>query len=51
MLCNGLGRYEEALLAAQQASDDTPELFVSDWAVIELIEAPARTCRPEAGSV
>ena len=32
MLLNGLGRYEEALAAAQEASDDTPELFVSVWA-------------------
>ena len=36
---NGLGRYEEALAAAQEASDDTPELFVSVWAAIELLEA------------
>ncbi|MBB6547697.1 helix-turn-helix transcriptional regulator [Nonomuraea rubra] len=48
MLCNGLGRYEEALVAAQQATDDTPELFVSDWARIELVEAATRAGRPEA---
>jgi len=43
ILLNGLGRYEEALAAAQDASDDTPELFVSVWALSELIEAAART--------
>ena len=48
MLCNGLGQYEQALTAAQQASDDTPELFVSGWATIELVEAAVRADRPEA---
>ena len=45
VLCNGLGRYAEALTAAQIASDDTPELFVSDWALSELIEAAVRSRR------
>ena len=44
---HGLGQYERALTAAQQASDDTPELFVSDWATIELVEAAARAGRPD----
>jgi DNA-binding CsgD family transcriptional regulator len=43
MLLNGLGRYQEALVAAQEASDDTPELFVSVWALSELIEAAVRS--------
>ena len=43
MLLNGLGRYQEALAAAQEASDDTPELFVSVWALSELIEAATRS--------
>ena len=43
VLLNGLGRYQEALTAAQDASDDTPELFVSVWALIELIEAATRS--------
>ena len=42
VLLNGLGRYEEAMAAAQAASDDTPELFVSVWARIELLEAASR---------
>jgi DNA-binding CsgD family transcriptional regulator len=43
ILLNGLGRYAEALAAAQDASDDTPELFVSAWALSELIEAAVRS--------
>jgi DNA-binding CsgD family transcriptional regulator len=43
ILFNGLGRYEEALVAAQRASDDTPELFISSWALPELIEAASRS--------
>jgi DNA-binding CsgD family transcriptional regulator len=42
MVLNALGRYEEALAAAIEASDDTPELFVSGWALSELIEAATR---------
>jgi DNA-binding CsgD family transcriptional regulator len=40
---NGLGRYEEALAAAVEASEDTPELFIATWALSELIEAATRT--------
>jgi ATP/maltotriose-dependent transcriptional regulator MalT len=47
VLLNGLGRYEEALAAAREASDDTPELFVADWARSELIEAAARSEQSE----
>jgi DNA-binding CsgD family transcriptional regulator len=42
MVLNALGRYEEAVVAATEASDDTPELFVSRWALSELIEAATR---------
>jgi DNA-binding CsgD family transcriptional regulator len=47
VLCNGLGRYEQALAAAQQASEDTWAQFVSNWAIAELIEAAMRTGMPE----
>ena len=47
VLHNGLGRYQEAVDAAQEASDDTPELFVSVWAAIELLEAATRSDMPE----
>jgi DNA-binding CsgD family transcriptional regulator/tetratricopeptide (TPR) repeat protein len=47
LLLNGLGRYDEALAAAEQASDDTPELFVAIWASVELLEAATRSGRPK----
>ena len=46
ILFNGLGRYQEALAAAQHAADDTPELFISSWALAELIEAASRSVGP-----
>jgi len=50
VLFNGLGRYQEALAAAEAASDDTPELFVAVWAAIELLEAATRSRKPEAAN-
>jgi DNA-binding CsgD family transcriptional regulator/tetratricopeptide (TPR) repeat protein len=46
ILFNGLGRYERALVAAQRASDDTPRLFISSWALAELVEAATRSGAP-----
>jgi DNA-binding CsgD family transcriptional regulator len=43
ILLNGLGRYPEALVAAQRASDAARELFISHWALAELVEACARS--------
>jgi DNA-binding CsgD family transcriptional regulator len=43
VLANGLGRYDDALAAAQQASQDSPALYMAMWALPELIEAAART--------
>jgi DNA-binding CsgD family transcriptional regulator/tetratricopeptide (TPR) repeat protein len=43
ILNNGLGRYEEALAEARHASEQVPELFVSMFALPELIEAASRT--------
>ena len=39
----GLGRYEEALSAAERAGEDPPDLGLSTWAWPELIEAAARS--------
>jgi DNA-binding CsgD family transcriptional regulator/tetratricopeptide (TPR) repeat protein len=43
ILYNGLGRYGQALAEAQRASEEAPELWVSMWALPELIEAATRT--------
>jgi len=43
ILYNGLGRYDEALAAAREASEIIPELYISTWALPELIEAATRT--------
>jgi DNA-binding CsgD family transcriptional regulator len=43
VLYNGLGRYADALAAAQEASQDKPALFMAMWAWPELIEAAARS--------
>jgi DNA-binding CsgD family transcriptional regulator len=45
VLNNGLGRYEEALAAAQRASESSLELIYSYWALAELIEAAVRSGR------
>jgi tetratricopeptide (TPR) repeat protein len=43
VLNNGLGRYSEALAAAQRASENHAELGHANWALPELIEAAARS--------
>ena len=43
VLMNGLGRYEKALEAAVDASEETPELFIAMWSLSEVIEAAVRT--------
>jgi DNA-binding CsgD family transcriptional regulator len=44
ILSNGLGRCTDALASARRASEDTSTLYISMWALPELIEAAARTC-------
>jgi DNA-binding CsgD family transcriptional regulator len=46
VLCNSLGRYEQALAAAQRASEDSPAVQFASWALVELIEAAARSGEP-----
>jgi len=43
VLYNGLGRYEKALGEAQQAREEAPELWTSACALVEVVEAAART--------
>jgi DNA-binding CsgD family transcriptional regulator len=47
LLRNGLARYDDALAAAEQASEDPHELWFSNFALIELIEAAGRTGRDD----
>ncbi|MDX6527630.1 MAG: hypothetical protein QOI43_3141, partial [Gaiellales bacterium] len=47
LLDNGLGRYEDALAAAQRAGEDSHELVFPTWAAVELIEAATRSGVPE----
>ncbi|HXL87864.1 MAG TPA: LuxR C-terminal-related transcriptional regulator, partial [Streptosporangiaceae bacterium] len=47
VLYNSLGRYEEALAAAQRASEDSPAVQFADWALVELVEAAVRSGVPE----
>jgi DNA-binding CsgD family transcriptional regulator len=45
VLYNGLGRYDDAFEAAEQASEDPHELWFSSFALVELIEAASRSDR------
>jgi DNA-binding CsgD family transcriptional regulator len=47
---NGHGQYPEALAAATQASEDTSTLYISMWALPELIEAAARSGNSHLGT-
>src|SRR5262249_55922508 len=42
VLHNGLGRYEEAFAAAEQASSRPEQLGLWAWGLVELVEAAAR---------
>jgi DNA-binding CsgD family transcriptional regulator len=50
ILFNGLGRYDEAQAAAEKASADAPELFLSGWALPELVEASVRSGKLQAAA-
>ena len=50
VLLNGLGRHEDALLAAGQAAEHPHELSAPNWALAELVEAGARTGRTEVAT-
>jgi hypothetical protein len=44
---NGLGRYEEALAAAEEGAAGPVGLWLTAWSMVELIEAAARLGHPE----
>lgn len=43
VLCNGLGKYDEAFAAAREAATNVPDLAVGNWALVEWVEAGARS--------
>jgi DNA-binding CsgD family transcriptional regulator len=47
LLHNGRGRYQDALVAAEQGGEYAAELGLAGWCLVELIEAAARSGRPE----
>jgi DNA-binding CsgD family transcriptional regulator len=47
LLNNGLGNYQEALTAAQRATEYRGEMVAPDWATVELIEAATRSGRDD----
>ncbi|XVU22717.1 helix-turn-helix transcriptional regulator [Actinoplanes sp. CA-054009] len=47
VLYNGLGRYEQAYAAAERGAGNPQELGLSTWSTAELVEAAARSGRPE----
>jgi DNA-binding CsgD family transcriptional regulator/tetratricopeptide (TPR) repeat protein len=52
LVCNGLGRYEEAVAAARGAGEERPgEVFVSSWTAMELLEAATRSDNPELAEI
>ncbi len=50
VLCNGLGRFDEAFAAAAGAAADPYELVVHNWGLPELVEAAVRTGRDDAAA-
>ena len=47
IICNGLGRYEDALAAAELAAYEMEIPNGTGWGLVEVIEAAVRTRRPE----
>ena len=51
LLYNGLGRYEDALTAAQKANEHAEAQVGSMWAPVELVEAATRSGNPDPAAV
>ena len=47
VLYNGIGRYEQALVAAEHGAANPHELAFSTWSLVELVEAAARSAQIE----
>jgi hypothetical protein len=52
LLCNGLGRYHEAVASAREPSKGSPEeLWLSAFTAMELLEAATRSANPEMARI
>ncbi len=49
ILCNGLGRYADAVAAAEQAAYEMEFPNGTGWALSEVIEAAVRNRQPDVG--
>lgn len=47
VLCNGSGRYDEALVAARLACEDPREMVAHNWGLPELVESAVRAGRKD----
>jgi DNA-binding CsgD family transcriptional regulator len=47
LLYNGLGRYEDALTAAERATEHTEDLWFYNWGLVELVTAAVRSGKTE----
>ena len=47
VLYNGLGRYDDALAAAERAAEDPHGLGTPMWVLVDLVEAAVRSGKPE----
>jgi DNA-binding CsgD family transcriptional regulator len=50
VLANGLGRYDEAMLAAREAAEHPHDPAPAHWGLSELVEAAARSGRPDVAA-
>jgi DNA-binding CsgD family transcriptional regulator len=50
VLCNGLGQFEEALLAARGACADPQEMVAHNWGLPELVESAVRSGRADVAT-
>jgi len=50
LLLNGVGRYQQAVAAARRASGYDGELTPKEWALVELVEAAARSKLPDVAA-
>ena len=51
MVNNSLGRYDQALVAAESATEHLHELGIANWTLVELVEAAARSGAPDRADV